>query len=146
MSHELLRANWDDIESPLVFERNDDQASFTPAPPPKPASATASVHVHHHQAPPLPPSFVQPKSPGFAALLSLFWPGFGQAYSGDVGRGIAIFFGVPLAYAFFVLPGLYAHFWNIMDARRSAEKVNRDAAEAARYRAPTLPGQFRTEA
>ncbi len=51
-----------------------------------------------------------------AAVLSLFIPGLGQLVKGQTGRGILIFFATIVGYAFFVIPGLIIHIWQIVDA------------------------------
>lgn len=53
---------------------------------------------------------------GIPAILSLFIPGLGQLVKGKIGRGILIFFATIIGYAFFVIPGLIIHIWQIVDA------------------------------
>jgi TM2 domain-containing membrane protein YozV len=49
------------------------------------------------------------RSPGVAAVLSFFFPGVGQIYNGQIGKGLALFFlnmlTVPVALFFFVAVG-----------------------------------------
>jgi TM2 domain-containing membrane protein YozV len=78
-----------------------------------------------------PPVFY--KNPGMAAVLSFFWMGLGQIYNGQVAKGI--FFMVCYAISFilmFVIIGFITtpilFIWGIVDAYRSAEKINRDIA------------------
>src|SRR5262245_22818871 len=55
-------------------------------------------------------------SPGVAAVLSLFFPGLGQLYKGQLFNGLAWFIVVLAGYAFFVLPGLFLHFCCVIGA------------------------------
>lgn len=73
------------------------------------------------------------KSSGIAVILSFFIPGLGQIYNGQIGKGILfIIIGFILAMLIFVLIGflLYPIFWiyNIYDAYKSAETINRELA------------------
>lgn len=81
-----------------------------------------------------------PKSPGVAAVLGFLFPGIGQMYNGQFGRGIA-FIGVDpvnglltLIWVGFVTGFLFAVF-SAWDAYRSAEAYNRKLA------APAEPAQ-----
>ena len=72
-------------------------------------------------------SFV--KHPGIAAVLSFFWPGVGQIYNGQIGKGIAfVVIAVSLALSMFILIGfvLYPIFWiyNIWDAYKTAKQLS----------------------
>lgn len=55
-------------------------------------------------------------SPGIAAVLSLFIPGAGQMYKGQVGNGLVWLVCTVLGYMFFVLPGLILHVCCIVGA------------------------------
>lgn len=48
-------------------------------------------------------------SPGIAALLSLFIPGAGQIYKGNVASGIGWLIFVPIGYFMFLVPGIILH-------------------------------------
>jgi TM2 domain-containing membrane protein YozV/ribosomal protein L40E len=66
------------------------------------------------------------KSSGIAAVLSFFFPGLGQIYNGQIGKGILfIILSGILILLMFVLIGipLYLIFWiyNIYDAYKTAE-------------------------
>lgn len=54
-------------------------------------------------------SYVAPqRSPGIAAVLSFFWPGVGQIYNGELGKGLVIFFSqfvVGIVAGLFVMGG-----------------------------------------
>ncbi len=59
---------------------------------------------------------VQRWSPALAAMLSVFLPGLGQAYKGQILNGIVWFFIVMFGYAALFLPGLMLHFFCIVGA------------------------------
>ena len=137
VTHELLVANWEDYEGPMVYERSDAAAGLpvpgAQAPPPGAAGRPVVVHPHHER----PPSMRQGpfKNPAVAMLLSL-WPGLGQMYCGRFSRGVAWLFATALAYSFGsamtfafgpggMLPGMIMHILNVSDARATADRVNR---------------------
>ena len=69
------------------------------------------------------------KNPGLAAVFSFFFPGLGQIYNGEIGKGIFfIVMGGVFAILMIVLIGfiLYPLFWiyNIYDAYKTAERIN----------------------
>lgn len=53
---------------------------------------------------------------GVPALLSFLIPGLGQIAKGQVGKGIAFFFGTLAGYSACIMPGIALHLWNIYDA------------------------------
>lgn len=55
-------------------------------------------------------------SPGVAAVLSLFIPGAGQMYKGQIGNGLVWLVCTVLGYMFFILPGLVIHICCIVGA------------------------------
>lgn len=61
----------------------------------------------------------QRKDPGVAALLSLFIPGAGQMYKGDVGAGVAWLCAVFIGYLAFILPGFILHIICVVNAAKS---------------------------
>jgi TM2 domain-containing membrane protein YozV len=76
------------------------------------------------------------RSPGIAAVLSFFWCGLGQIYNGQIGKGIAMgsayFFSGLLMYVaigFITTPILWI--WGMVDAYRTAERLNRKVTIAA---------------
>jgi TM2 domain-containing membrane protein YozV len=78
-----------------------------------------------------PPVFY--KNPGLAAVLSFFWMGLGQIYNGQVAKGILFIICYVTSWLLmFVLIGFITtpilFIWGIIDAYRSAEKINRDIA------------------
>ena len=153
VTHELLTANWNDYDGPLVYERSDAAAGL-PLPEPKAQASSGrrrgrsgrgQVVVHHHHAPPPPGYSVHEyKNPGLAMALSFFWPGVGQMYAGNVGRGLAWMFGTWMGYAMLVVPGVIAHIMNVINARETAEEANRYLAQHGRLPTgsppPSLPG------
>ena len=62
--------------------------------------------------------FVQPPkwSPGVAAVLSLFIPGAGQIYKGQIGNGLVWLILVAIGYLLLVVPGLILHIFCIIGA------------------------------
>jgi TM2 domain-containing membrane protein YozV len=134
VTHDLLTANWDDYDGPLVYERSDAAAGLPmPEVRPKPVRRTKEkagpVVVHHHHVQPPPGLIAEYKNPSLAMLLSFFWPGVGQMYAGNVGRGIAWMFGTWFGYAMLVIPGVIAHIMNVVNARETAEETNRYLAQ-----------------
>jgi len=136
VTHDLLTANWDNYDGPLVYQRSDAAAGL-PVPQAQPASPPPGsrpsgrrregpvvVH-HHHGAGPMHGIVPEYKNPGLAMILSFFWPGVGQMYAGNVGRGLAWMFGTWIGYGMLVIPGLIAHGMNIFNARQTAEETNR---------------------
>lgn len=87
---------------------------------------------------PMPPplSPVQParmvgmKNEGLAAILSFFWPGLGQIYDGQIGRGIGILVGgivlIVVAWILLWIPYIIYWAWNIYDAYNLAKKYNQE--------------------
>jgi TM2 domain-containing membrane protein YozV len=63
------------------------------------------------------------KNAGIAALLSLF-PGLGQVYNGQTGKGIVLFFVVVIGYFLYPLLGIIAHIVVIYDGYSTAQKIN----------------------
>lgn len=60
----------------------------------------------------------QKKSPILAAILSLSLAGLGQAYNGEVGKGLLIFFT-----SWLIIPWIYS----VIDAYKTANKINEGA-------------------
>lgn len=81
--------------------------------------------------------YTQKKLSGLAVVLSFFWPGLGQMYNGQIGKGILllilqgalIVFGVltlVFLIGFPILLGAFALWaWNLYDAYNTAERINR---------------------
>ena len=144
VTHDLLTANWDDYDGPLVYQRADAAAGLpikeSRAPvPQRPKTSNQPVVVHHHHAP-RPPTLVHEyKNPGVAMALSLFWPGVGQMYSGNVGRGIGWMFGTWLGYAMLVVPGVVLHIMNVINARDTANETNQFVAQHGYYPNGSVP-------
>lgn len=66
-----------------------------------------------------PPVYYAPPKrhdPVVAALLSLFLPGVGQMYKGEVGIGIALLIGTIIGYMACVVPGIVLHIVAIVHA------------------------------
>jgi TM2 domain-containing membrane protein YozV len=69
------------------------------------------------------PYYIKRKEPGIALLLSFLFPGAGQFYNGDVGKGFAFLFGFWILIWIF---GLGLIFWIVamVDAYQSANAIN----------------------
>lgn len=72
----------------------------------------------------------QQKSSGIAAVLSFFWPGLGQIYNGQIGKGILlILLQIVNLVLMFVLigfiTGLLVWVYSMYDAYNTAERINR---------------------
>ena len=68
---------------------------------------------------------VQAKKPsaGIAAILSLIIPGTGSMYAGDVVGGMIWLFLSFVGYCFFIVPGLFLHFFSIIFAVRACDRA-----------------------
>lgn len=63
------------------------------------------------------------RSPSTAALLSTFFPGAGQLYNGQVGKGMAFFMATVVSLVFgplFVIP----YVWSIVDSYNTSRRIN----------------------
>lgn len=99
-------------------------------PPPPPAAARA---IPGYQGP------SQRRSPALAAFLSLF-PGFGHLYNGEIGKALAFFSAFATCVfvlaedhggAFFGLLIPFIVFYNMIEAYRSAERINLQSLSGA---------------
>jgi TM2 domain-containing membrane protein YozV len=75
------------------------------------------------------------KSAGLAAALSFFWCGLGQIYNGQIGKGIIfVVLHVVSVFAMVILIGWLTTpvlwIWGMVDAYRTAERLNREAGLA----------------
>jgi len=75
-------------------------------------------------------AYGQQKSSGIAALLSFLWPGAGQIYNGQIGKGILlVLLQIVNFILMFVLIGFVTGFllwvYGIYDAYHTAERINR---------------------
>lgn len=62
------------------------------------------------------PIHMQDHNRGMAALISLFIPGGGQMYRGQVGRGVCWLVAAIFGYFLFIIPGLLVHGFSVYDA------------------------------
>ena len=65
------------------------------------------------------------KNAGMAAILSFFFPGAGQAYNGETGKGIGIIIGTTIGFFIFVFPAVLVWFYGIYDTYTTAQKMNK---------------------
>lgn len=70
----------------------------------------------------------QRKDPLLAGVLSLFLPGAGHMYCGNIGKGVAIFIIAIIGYVIFVVPGIIVGIFAAIDANKTAKKINEDLA------------------
>lgn len=60
-------------------------------------------------------------NPGVAVVLSILFPGAGQIYNGQIGKGIAVFLSSTIGMIF--LFGFFVWFWSLFDAHNVAKKI-----------------------
>jgi len=65
------------------------------------------------------------KSAGIAAILAFFFPGSGQVYNGETGKGIVLFIGYLIGLVLYIIPGIIVLIYGIYDAYTTAQKMNR---------------------
>lgn len=78
-----------------------------------------------------PPKFY--KNPSIAVVLSFFWPGLGQIYNGQIGKGVMFMIAAGLsALLMWVLVGFLLYpvvwIWGMVDANSSAKRINLELA------------------
>jgi|SRR5579862_1316416 len=78
-------------------------------------------NVHTQQGPPVSQPWVyrEIKNPGVALFCSLIFPGGGQFYNGEAGKGFFV-----LLCCWLVIP----YIWSLFDAYNSAKRINRTGA------------------
>ncbi len=88
---------------------------------------------------PQPPKFY--KNPGIATVLSFLYMGLGQIYNGQIAKGVAFIVAYAVSIGlmavligFITTPLLWI--WGMIDANRSAKKINEELA------AGSPPGQI----
>lgn len=64
------------------------------------------------------------RSPATAAILSAFFPGAGQLYNGQIGKGLTFFFLTVLLVSAFQPFMLVPYVWSIMDAYNTSRRIN----------------------
>lgn len=107
--------------------------SYNPYAMPQPHPAHA--HAQHGMPPyaqgyyghnALVPVAQEPKSPGTAAILSLFFPGAGQLYNGQIGKGLTFFFLTMMLFMpIYSIPlALVPYVWSVIDAYQTSRRIN----------------------
>ena len=81
---------------------------------------------------PHPALLADAKSPGLAAVLSFFWCGLGQIYNGQIFKGVVMLVIYAIsAFLIHIFIGLITTpilwIWGMVDAYRTAERLNREA-------------------
>ncbi len=69
------------------------------------------------------------RNPGTAALYSLFIPGLGQIYNGEIGKGIVVLIGTLIGVIFSLIPGIIVWIFGIYEAHKTASKINTGAIQ-----------------
>lgn len=64
------------------------------------------------------------KNPVFAAGLSLLFPGLGQVYNGETGKGILVLFLVLAGLLVMLVPGVAVWLFGVYDAWATARRMN----------------------
>ncbi len=64
------------------------------------------------------------KNPTFAAGLSLLFPGLGQVYNGETGKGLLVLFLVLAGLLVMLIPGVVVWLFGIYDAWATARRMN----------------------
>ena len=94
----------------------------TPAPPAFAAapgmSSSADLPKFAQEFARIPPAAIPETkwNPGIAAIFSVFVPGAGQMYKGQIGRGLAWLAGTAIGYMAMVVPGIVVHIICIYNA------------------------------
>ena len=92
-------------------------AAAAAAPIPQPMQVAAPTVVNVHVAAPA----IRRWSRGTAILLSLFVPGLGQAYKGQIINGLVWFVLTIAGYIVFIIPGMLLHLLCLIGASRGNE-------------------------
>jgi TM2 domain-containing membrane protein YozV len=96
--------------SPPVIHPSATSAAMAPPPPlPYPQQSVVVNNIVH-------PVAARRWNPGIAAVLSVFWPGLGQIYKGQVINGLVWMVVVFIGYLLLVVPGLILHVCCIIGA------------------------------
>ncbi len=89
-----------------------------PVSPPPPPGYQYQIQVNPY----VQPVYAKRKDPGIALLLSFLFPGLGQIYNGDVGKGIGFMIGFWLL--IWIGLGLIFWIWGMIDAYQVATNIN----------------------
>lgn len=81
----------------------------------------APPHAHQALVPGRPGEI---RSPATAAILSVFFPGAGQLYNGQIGKGLTFFFLTVLLVSAFQPFMLVPYVWSIVDAYNTSRRIN----------------------
>lgn len=100
---------------PVHYQPVPTNPPFTPPPPP---GYQYQVQVNPY----VQPVYARRKDPGIALLLSFLFPGLGQIYNGDVGKGIGFMIGFWIL--IWVGIGLIFWVWGMIDAYQVATNIN----------------------
>lgn len=90
----------------------------SPSLPPPPPTYQYQIQVNPY----VQPVYAKRKEPAVALLLSFLWPGLGQIYNGDVGKGIGFMIGFWVL--IWVGVGIVFWIWGMIDAYQVATNIN----------------------
>lgn len=62
------------------------------------------------------------KDPTTALLIAIFFPGFGYAYIGQMGKAIGYF--LIIIFTYFILIGFFIHIYTIIDSYNETKRIN----------------------
>lgn len=109
------------LSSPAALQPRAGSNIVLNAPPAPAAQAMPSIVIQNVQSQQTNPPAVfvpgQYKSPGTALFLSIIFPGGGQFYNGQAGKGLLVLF------TFWI--GGITYIWSLFDAYSSAQRINR---------------------
>ncbi len=112
-SHEQLTMDVED-DGTIVYQMLGRQKLGAPTPAPLRPISRALVPITHER---------REASPLAAAMLSVMIPGAGHLYAGRIVAAVMWFVVVTAGYAL-ILPGLLFHFFSILSAAASAQRLN----------------------
>jgi TM2 domain-containing membrane protein YozV len=78
------------------------------------------------------------KNPVFAAGLSLLFPGLGQVYNGETGKGILVLFLVLAGLLVMLIPGVAVWIFGMYDAWATARRMNEGTVPLREVRLLTI--------
>lgn len=120
-------------EIPPLFREAGWHPPHEPSPPPwptdhlpTPTSSTALVRKPNHSTALAEQDQLRSdyRSPTASMILSVLWPGLGQVYNGQPGKGLLMFF--SSAFLWMVFLGPLVHIYALVDAGVTAHRLNQD--------------------
>lgn len=112
MAYHSAAGGWTEPQDPNDTWSTESTAAAYPLAPTKQPPAQAAITLYDER-----------RSPGGSMLLSLLWPGLGQVYNGQPGKGVVLFF--SSAFLWMVFMGWVVHVYALVDAGLVAHQINR---------------------